>query len=84
MPPFTVSTYTIEVPSSDQSGEMPALALFLDSIPPFPESLERVLRQLFRIVSVARDEVEGLEEAFVFLREERRSGPVPRRVPWGT
>src|SRR4029079_16161430 len=48
----------------------------LEVVPAFPQPQERLLHQLFRIVPIAGDEVESLEEAFVFLREERvESGP---------
>ncbi len=47
-----------------------------DLVPALPQAQERVLHQLLRVVAVPGHEVQSLEEAFVFLLEERvEAGP---------
>src|SRR4249920_1877010 len=47
-----------------------------DLVPAFPEFQERILHQFLRVVPIPGHEVQGLEEAFVFLLEERvEAGP---------
>lgn len=42
----------------------------MDLVPPLPQTQERVLHQLLRIVAVPGHEVQRLEQAFVLLLEE--------------
>src|SRR6185295_20048708 len=54
----------------------------LDLMPALPQPQERFLHELLRVVPVAGDEVESLEEALVFLGEERvESGPPFHALP---
>ena len=49
----------------------------VDPVPAFPELQERLLGQVLGFLTAARDEVEGLEQSDVLLRDERvEPGPV--------
>jgi hypothetical protein len=61
------STASHPEPVEGHTEQVPGRILDLvHRVPPFPELEERVLHELLRVVAVPGDEVESLEQAFVF------------------